>query len=73
MYQVNYLDRRGAGMMRTFSDVEKLQTFLSRLRRQATIRDESGRDVGYVWLNDDRRWVWYYENDCGLEPPGAPG
>ena len=73
MHQVNYLNHRGAGVMRAFPDESALQAFISRLQHTATVRDENGNDVGRVWHDRHDGWLWYYEKGCGESPPGAPG
>lgn len=64
--QVTYLDRKGAGCMRSFPDRESCQAFISKLRCIATVR-ENGEEIGKVEYRpgdaDDSRvkWIWWIE------------
>lgn len=66
-YTVGYLDKRGAGCMRRFDEFSKLCAFLSKLRLEANVRDESGRKIGGVeyqpgYADDGRiKWQWWVE------------
>jgi hypothetical protein len=72
MYQVLYMDRKGAGNMRAFPDSDAVVKFLKGLRCEATVINGSGEQVGEVtdahkgYHNpDDKRvrWLWWMEND----------
>ena len=67
MVTVVWMDRRGAGKLKSFSDSGKLESFLKILRRPAKVRNGSGEVVGEVWrrYKDDRpgRWGWYFDPD----------
>jgi hypothetical protein len=75
-YQVAYTDKRGAGCVRSFSSVETLDAFVSKLRREAkiyAITETERREVGEVvdsrthpyigasYPDKRRRWFWYYD------------
>ena len=66
MYQVTYMDRKGAGCMRAFSNAARVEKFISTLRREATVRQD-GKIVGGVedctGKFDDKRlkWFWWLE------------
>lgn len=71
MLQVTWIDRRGAGRMRTFATAEECWEFISILRAEATVRDAQGEIVGEVqWRRkgecDDqrRRWVAWIEKSA---------
>ena len=61
-YQVYWIDHRGAGCMRAFSDEDALVRFIKRLRQIAIIYDESSRVVGGI-KRDYHRWLWWFESD----------
>ena len=61
MYQVSWLNKRGAGCVSVFTDEDVLEFFVSNLRREATIRDESNRIIGGV-KRDGRKWIWWFES-----------
>ena len=67
--QVTWMDRKGAGRMRHFSNPDQLASFLDNLRTEATIRNSQGEKIGAVqWapdlFDDGRRcWAWHFEQD----------
>ena len=64
--RVLYMDKRGAGCMRTFANERDLGKFVSTLRREAKI-ELNGKKIGEVYRNsgeyEDRRqkWLWNFE------------
>lgn len=63
--QIHYMDRKGAGCMRTFSDENALAKFCETLRREARIT-LNGKEIGTVYKGsgfDDprRKWGWNFE------------
>jgi len=65
-YTVTYMDRRGAGCVRTFHDEESLRAFVSKLHMPATIWI-GDRQIGSVYrasgeVDDGRvKWLWNFE------------
>lgn len=65
--QVFYMDRKGAGCMRTFVKEGELERFVSTLRREADITLD-GKKIGEVYRLDEshdewprRKWGWSFE------------
>jgi len=70
-YTITWMDRRGAGRMRSFTDADALADFCDTLRREATIR-RNGRIVGEVAREDHaadgrRKWRWHFDEDAPRE------
>ena len=72
MYQVLYMDRKGAGNMRAFSSSDAVIRFLKTLRCEAIVNNSVGEQVGEVvdarkgYHNpDDKRvrWLWFMETE----------
>lgn len=61
--QVFWLDKKGAGRMRSFGTAEDCWKFLDTLRCEATVRDVNGEIVGkiehHTRNSDDKRRKWY--------------
>jgi hypothetical protein len=73
-YTVSYMDKRGAGCQHGFSNYEDTETFVRKLKREATVR-LGGEVVGGVedapHLFDDKRfrwWWWMYGPDHPNDP-----
>ena len=66
MYQVTYMNKKGAGCMRAFSDTAKVEKFISTLRHEATVR-QNGEVVGGIeyrpgeWDDKRLKWFWWLE------------
>ena len=65
--QVVYMDSKGAGCMRGFSNEALLDKFLDRLRRDADIKNHQGESIGQVWSDSHSggrgKWRWIYDQD----------
>ncbi len=66
MYQVTYMDKKGASIMHAFSNADKVEKFISTLRREATVRKD-GEIVGGIeyrpgeWDDKRLKWFWWLE------------
>ena len=64
--QVHWINKKGAGCMRAFSDYEKCAEFLSNLRAEASV-SHNGQIIGGVERAEDRaddkriKWLWWIE------------
>ncbi len=63
--QIHYMDKKGAGCMRTFTDENALSAFCENLRREAKIT-LNGKPIGEVFRMDGqdnprRKWAWSFE------------
>lgn len=69
MYTIYYINRKGAGCMRTFADHASTWTFMGKLRCPATVK-KGGQVVGRIehknTLHPDnagnRKWFGWLEN-----------
>jgi hypothetical protein len=71
MIKLIYTDRRGAGVIKTFSDIDQAGAVMERLRCEAAARDEAGRVVGEVFqlgpgdpgygADGRQKWGWWTE------------
>ncbi len=63
MFQVHWIDNKGAGRMKIFRDQKSLNEFLYKLRHEASIKNADGVEIGEVFKYD-RRWYWGYDQDA---------
>jgi hypothetical protein len=68
--EVTWTNQRGAGCVRSFTDIQSVTRFISKLRREATIRI-NGEIIGQVTKHfdycSDRRvkWLWWIDPEAG--------
>jgi len=60
-YQVWYTSDKGGSIMRSFSTETTFVPFITKLHREATIKNGAGEEIGEVLFDHSiNRWNWYY-------------
>jgi hypothetical protein len=65
--QVVWQNRKGAGCMRSFANVDDCIAFISKLHCEATVYNDQHEKIGSVEPNDGRhddkrvKWLWWIE------------